>query len=111
MVSAPPMVLKPTTSQVEVPGDISSERMSEMAQAYILDGSDTLSSADLYLASRAFQNRMEEASKLGLTPRDVVLSLLRPALAAGGHCRCPSCQSRCTVCRQAVNRDFEKVLQ
>lgn len=101
MVSITLEVGKAAESPVEIPTDMATNRISTLAQVYILEGPEALSPADLFLATRALSTCLTVAEKHGLTPRDVVLSILRPIFASREHCRCPSCQSKCLVCWEA----------
>ncbi len=86
---------------VKIPTDMSMNRIATLAQVYILEGPEALSPLDLYLVNKALSNWIAVAGKHGLTPRDVVQSILRPIFATREHCRCPSCQNKCLVCREA----------
>ena len=108
MVSTSLKVSKAVESPIELPRDMAASRISELAQAYILQGPASISDADLYLANKSLLDRMSSAGDMGLTPRDVILSLLRPVLSSGEHCRCASCQSRCLVCKRAAEGVSEK---
>ncbi|MBI2856308.1 MAG: hypothetical protein HYX93_05625 [Chloroflexi bacterium] len=70
----------------------------EITARYILKGLHSTSPEDVAAAQEAVWHRIERAEDYGLTPRDVVTSLLRPALSPWGHCRCPSCKKRCFLC-------------
>ena len=101
MVSATTTIERPVRRQLESIRAVTSSRISQLAQSYILEGANAINAADLYLVNKTILNRIDVAGERGLTPRDIVLSLLRPALTSYGHCRCPSCQSRCLLCRNA----------
>lgn len=109
MVSTTFEVNRAVKCPIETPVDVSMGRISELAQVYILDGPRSLSDADLYLANKALLNKMAGAEERGLTPRDMVLSLLRPVLNSDEHCRCPSCRIRCLVCKSAAEEASGKV--
>ena len=97
------------TIEVELPVDLSfgllerdvdlpEKVLRERAARYILAGSDSLTLEEVDEAQAALRNRMARAEASGITPREVLLSLLRPAFSNGDHCRCYSCRQRCAVC-------------
>lgn len=69
------------------------------AAIYILWGKEALPQDVLAAVQIEIARRLEKAESLGLTRREVVLAFLRPLFCAEGHCRCPSCQQRCVVCK------------
>ncbi|MBM3925925.1 MAG: hypothetical protein FJ320_08060 [SAR202 cluster bacterium] len=69
------------------------------SQVCILDGSEGVPQDILSAASKEILRRIRDAGEFDITPREVLLSFLKPALATQGHCRCPSCRARCAVCR------------
>ena len=108
MVNTTLEVSQAVENPIEVPGDMALSRVAELAQVYILGRSNPLSDADLYLANKALLNTIDIAEEEGLTPRDVIISLLRPILDPEEHCRCASCQARCLVCMRTADRGSEK---
>jgi hypothetical protein len=84
MVSLSAEAIEQVQRTVEVPQELALGRLAELAQAYILDGPEAFQEADLYLANKALSKHIFNALEHGLTPRDLVLSLLRPRL---GHPR------------------------
>ena len=95
---------RPTGATVEVPSHVSMGCISEMAQTYILEGPEEISTADLYLANKALVEQISTAREKGLTPKDVVVALLSPIFNTKAHCKCPSCRGRCRVCRHVVEQ-------
>lgn len=85
---------------IEFPENMSTHRISELAKAYILGSLKSPDTAGLYLANKTLLNRIADAGEQGLTPRDVVLQLLRPIFSSKEHCGCTSCRSWCPCCRQ-----------
>ena len=104
MTSTPLALREPAESSAEPPRLTPLRSIAELAQAYILDGPQSVSWVDQYIASWALQSQIAVAAEHGLKPRDVVLSLLRPTLDTNGHCRCASCQNRCLICHRAAAR-------
>lgn len=90
--------VEPSANLLERDVDLPEKVLRERAARYILAGSASLTFEELDAAHAALRSRMARAEASGFTPRDVLLSLLRPAFSNGGHCRCPSCQQRCPVC-------------
>ena len=78
--------------------DLPEKVLRERAARYILAGSDSLTLEELDEAQAALRNRMARAEASGITPREVLLSLLRPAFSSGDHCRCHSCRQTCAIC-------------
>ncbi len=107
MVLTPEKTASPDQGLVEVAhAPVPFSQIAELARQFILDGPEATDQADVYVATKALWRHIEDASAEGLTARDVVVSLLRPAFATSDHCRCGGCQSRCPVCR-AIRRGPE----
>lgn len=87
-----------SASLLERDVDLSKKVLRDRAARYILAGSDSLTLEELEEAHLALKGRIARAEASGLTPRDVLLSLLRPTFSNEDHCRCHSCRQRCAVC-------------
>ena len=107
MVLTPEKSASPSKGSVEIiHATVPLSKIAELARQFILDGPEATDQADVYVATKALWRHIGDASAEGLTARDVVVSLLRPAFATSDHCRCGGCQSRCPVCR-AIRRGPE----
>ena len=90
--------LESFASLLERDVDLPEKVLRERAARYILAGSDSLTLEELDEAHAALRNRMARAEACCITPREVTMSLLRPAFSNGDHCRCHSCRQTCAVC-------------
>ena len=89
---------EPSVDHVERDVDLPERVLRERAARYVLVGPDSLTLEEMDGVDTAIRSRMARAEASGLTPRDVLLSLLRPAFSNRGHCRCSSCRQTCAVC-------------
>lgn len=95
------MSLVPTTeatSSWESSVDLPEKSLRSMFVRYIFKGSKSMSLEELSVAQAALRNRIAKAEAYGFTPRDVLISLLRPAFFDQNHCRCRSCRQWCLIC-------------
>ncbi len=90
-----PVDVMPKTGRRNMP--VASLRRS--AALFLCSTPNALSQEELAAISSAVKARIADAGRLGLTPADVVRSLLQPILDASLHCRCAACQERCDICR------------
>lgn len=74
-------------------------RLLEAAAKYIFQGTGALDPEALAQAQGEVACRMALAGSVGLRERDVVRAILRPLFSSQSHCRCPSCQESCVICR------------
>jgi len=96
------MSLVPATEATSSLGpsvDLPEKALRSIAAQYIFNGSESLSLEELGVAQAALRNRIAKAEAYGFTPRDVLISVLRPAFFDRNHCHCHSCRRWCPLCK------------
>ena len=84
---------------VSVGSTMSTQDLQVAAARFIYLGSSGLAPEVLAEAQAEVTQRMAQGESLGLTEREVVLSLLHSVCDRTRHCGCPSCRERCLGCR------------
>ena len=86
--------------KIEASVDLPTQSLHGLAAKFVFGGPDTLSDGETLGALAAVKERIAKAEAWGLSPAEVVRSVLRPIFDVQNHCRCSICQEHCLICRR-----------